>query len=299
MTQHDPHTTTSARRSRGRYARMTVAAAATAAAMVAGAPAIAGAEPTDEAALVSAPAAPTLAATVDGHKLQITLTDPNTGPGQASTVCTPALVNIKKAIPLLPAIADGTLPPLSELEDGVLAWGPGKPTSFAQREQTYDVPDMRTDVYIALGSCFNVKGTAAAYTPVYIGPKILIGSAVVSVGSAAIQTPGVVAALLGMLGLDTGSLGSLAAVGSTDANGSLGSSTGSLGSAVGPDDTTGSLGSSTGSLGSSTGSLGSATGSSTGSLGSAGDIFTGSVGSSTGSSTNSLGSTNDGIWMGS
>lgn len=285
MTQHDPHTPTSSERSaRGRYARMTVAAAATAAAIVAAAPAIAGAEPIEQA--VAAPEPPTLTTAVNGNDLTITLTDPNTN---KLTTCTAALLRVDKAIPLLPALETGTFPPLSDIDPSVFAWGPSlTTTNLTTRERTYQLDDVPTGIYVTLGICTNTGGVATDYASTFIGPTLGVGSAAIQLGSAVIDTPGALAALLGLLGIDAGSLGSV---------GSRGSSTGSLGSSVTPDSETGSLGSSTGSLGSSTGSLGSTTGSSNGSLGSSTGSFTGSVGSSTGSSTNSLGSTSDGVYI--
>ncbi len=256
MTQHDPHTSTPSQGpARGRYARMTVAAAATAAAMVAAAPAIAGADPLADA--VAAPEPPMFTTAVDGNDVTITLTDLNT---DQSTTCTAALVNVDKATPLLPALAAGTFPPLSEIDPSVFTWGPSSTTTdFTERERTYQVDDVPTGFYATVGICTNTGGVASDYALSLIGPSLGLGSA--------------------------GSLGS------------TGSSTGSLGSSVHPDGATGSLGSSAGSLGSSAGILGSATGSSTGSLGSSTAHFTGSLGSSTGSSTNSLGSTDDGIYL--
>ncbi|WP_430334536.1 hypothetical protein [Rhodococcus sp. ACT016] len=278
MTQQDSNTSMSPVRStRGRYARMTVAAAAAAAAMVAAAPAVAGAEPIEEA--VAAPEAPTLTTAVDGNDLTITLTDPNTS--QRLTTCTAALVSVDKAIPLLPDLAAGTLPPLSEIDRSVFAWGPSLTTTNAlNRERTYEVADVPTGIYVTLGFCTNLGGVAADYAPTFIGPTLGIGSAVITLGSTVIDTPGAVSAILQLLGIDTGSLGSSDSLGSSA--GSLGSADGSLGSS------TGSLGSADGSLGSSTGSLGSSTGSHGSSRGSLGSSE--ATGSGSGSGSGSLGS---------
>ncbi|WFR73253.1 hypothetical protein P9209_05760 [Prescottella defluvii] len=186
MTQQDPSTPTSpARTSRGQFARTAVAAAATAAAMVVVAPAIAGAAPIEAA--VAGPAAPTLSTAVDGNDLTITLTDPNTS--QRLTTCTAALVSVDKAIPLLPALATGTLPPLSEIDPGVFAWGPSlTTTNFVTRERTYQLTDVPTGIYLTLGICTNLGGVAADYAPTFIGPTVQVGSAAIQLGSTVIET---------------------------------------------------------------------------------------------------------------
>ncbi|GAB2632289.1 hypothetical protein GCM10027068_09090 [Prescottella soli] len=185
---------------------------------------------------------------MDGNDLTITLTDPNTS--QRLTTCTAALVSVDKAIPLLPSLATGTLPPLSEIDPSVFAWGPSlTTTNFLTRERTYQVTDVPTGIYLTLGICTNLGGVAVDYAPTFIGPTVQVGSAAIQLGSTVIETPGAVAAILELLGIDTGSLGS---------SDSLGSATGSLGSADGPVGSAGSLGS-TGSIGSArpTGSIGS------------------------------------------
>lgn len=264
MAQQDPKT------QRGALARMAVGAAVAAAAIAAATPAIAGAEPVE--AVVPAPEAPTLATAVDGNDLTITLTDPNVT--QRLTTCTAALISVEKALPLLPDLATGTFPPLSEIDPSMFTWGPGLPTSGLNRERTYNVTDVPTGIYVTVGVCTSLGGVAADFAPTFIGPTIQVGSAAIQLGSTVIDTPGALDAILGLLGIDTGSLGS--------SEGSLGSS-GSLGSI------TGSLGSSEGSLGSSEGSSSGSLGSSSGSLGSTGGSL-GSTGGSLGSSEGSLGS---------
>ncbi|MFC4603997.1 hypothetical protein [Rhodococcus kronopolitis] len=213
--------TTNARTTR---VRRTIAATA-AAATVAGAAAL-SLPATASAQALPPPEPPVLTATLVDNDLTLELDDPNRGLAQALTVCTAALLNAEKAIPLLPDIAAGTIPPLDQIDPALFQWGPSlEVTSALVRKRTYQVDDIPPGVYVALGVCVNPNITQPAldFKPVLVGSKIELGSSVLNIGSAVIDTPGAFSAILTLLGIDTGSLGS---AGSGD-----GGSTGSTGSA--------------------------------------------------------------------
>lgn len=162
-------------------------------------------------AQIPPPEAPTITTTVDGNQVTIDLQDPNRGLAHALTACTAALVDPAKAVNLIPAIAAGTIPPISEIDPEVFTWGPSLVTTNALvRQRTYDVGEIPAGIYIALGICINpnITNPAIDFEPVLVGNKIELGSAVIDLGSTVIDTPGALAAILDLLGIDTGSLGS-------------------------------------------------------------------------------------------
>ncbi|MGF7121632.1 hypothetical protein [Rhodococcus sp. AG1013] len=53
-----------------------------------------------------------------------------------------------------------------------------------------------------------LSGIAVDYAPTFIGPTLQVGTAGILPGSTVIETKGAVAAILQLLGTDTGSLGS-------------------------------------------------------------------------------------------
>ncbi|MGW0173807.1 hypothetical protein ACWDUM_08170 [Rhodococcus sp. NPDC003322] len=161
-------------------------------------------------AQIPPPAPPAISTTVDGNHLTIKLSDPNSGLAHALTFCTAALVNPAKAVPLIPALAGGTLPPLDQIDPAVFQWGPSATTTNALvRERTYEVPDVPVGVYVALGVCINpnITNPAVDFEPVFVGSPIEVGSAVLDLGSAVAGTPGAIEAILDLIGVDTGSLG--------------------------------------------------------------------------------------------
>lgn len=214
--------TTSASAGRVRRTLATTAAAAT----VAGTAILS--LPATASAQVPPPAPPVLTTTLVDDDLTINLVDPNRGLPQALTVCTAALLNAEKAIPLLPDIAAGTIPPLDEIDPALFQWGPSlEVTSALVRERTYQVNDIPPGVYVALGVCVNPNITQPAidFEPVLVGSKVELGSSVLNLGSAVIDTPGAFGAILTLLGVDTGSLGSAGSGdgGSSGSSGSAGS----------------------------------------------------------------------------
>lgn len=255
----------------------------TAAATLAGA-VVLGLPGTASAASANAPEKPTITTTVDGNTVDFEMADPNTGFRQALTTCSPALIDIEKAIPLLPSIADGTLPPLEDIDPAMFAWGPRiAATSVAGRNFSEPIPDVPNGIYLAIGVCLNpaaLSEPAIAFTPVFVGSPINVGSAALGLGSGVLATPGGLGAVLGLLGIDTGSLGSLGSAGSSDSGGSAGSmgSSGSSGSSA-TDASTDAAGS--GSAGSLSDSLAQGIGSNS-QLGSSGSAF-GSTDTATGS----------------
>ncbi|MFD1812736.1 hypothetical protein [Rhodococcus gannanensis] len=190
--------------------------------------------------LITAPAAsaqipppepPSITTTVEGNDVTIDLVDPNRGISHLLTACTAALVNPVKGVNLLPAIAAGTLPPISEIDPAVFEWGPSLlTTNAATRERTYELGEIPSGVYVAVGFCINpnITNPSVDFEPVFVGGTIEVGSAVLDLGSAVVETPGALAAVLDLLGIDTGSLGS--AGGSTVGSGEVGSGDATIGS---------------------------------------------------------------------
>ncbi|TQF69017.1 hypothetical protein FK531_09535 [Rhodococcus spelaei] len=201
------------------------AATASLALTLLGAP-VAAAAP-DPASVLPEPVAPTLTTTVDGNHLTIHLVNPNTSLAHIATVCTAALINPAKGVALLPDLAAGTIPPLDQLDPAIFQWGPALNvmTRFVS-QRTWEVEDVPAGVYVAIGVCTNPNVTKAAvdFKPVFVGSKIEVGSSVIQLGSAVVDTPGAVGAVLALLGIDTGSLGSAGGEGSSGSAGSSGSS---------------------------------------------------------------------------
>ena len=185
-------------------------------------------------AQIPPPEPPEITTTVDGNSVTIDLVDPNRGISHLLTACTAALVNPAKGVNLIPAIASGTLPPISEIDPAVFEWGPSLlTTNAAIRERTYELGEIPSGVYVAVGFCINpnITNPAVDFEPVFVGGTIEVGSAVLDLGSAVVETPGALTAVLELLGIDTGSLGS--AEGSTVGSGEVGSGDGAVGSGDG------------------------------------------------------------------
>ncbi|MFD1814714.1 hypothetical protein [Rhodococcus gannanensis] len=135
----------------------------------------------------AAPAAPTITATTNGAKVTIDLDDPNSGIEHALTGCSALLVDPLKAAPLLPSLISGTFPPLEDIDPAILAWGPGlPPTTALDRTWTYVTPDLPAGIYLAVGVCVNTLAPGdpgVAFTPVFVGGPLEIGSSVLESGS--------------------------------------------------------------------------------------------------------------------
>lgn len=170
---------------------------------------------------------PVITTSVDGNTVSLNLADPNTGLANALVTCTPALIDVAKAVPLLPDLAAGTFPPLDSIDPAMFAWGPVfAGTNAINRNVTWQIPDVPNGVYVAIGVCVRpsaITSPGIAFTPVLVGSPIQVGSAVLDLGSVVVGTPGAVSAILELLGIDTGSLGSLGNLGSVGSLGHLGS----------------------------------------------------------------------------
>lgn len=191
-------------RSRGRRMRTLAGAVATAAVAVTmlAMPATASAAPTVQK--------PTMTTTLDGSNLTINLQDPHAGLDHLLTVCTTALLNAEKAIPLLPGVVSGQLPPLDQIDPALFQWGPSLDvTNALARGKTYHVNGLPAGIYVALGVCINPTNLgkpAFDYKPVLVGSPIALGSSALGLGSTVLGTPGAPNAVLTLLGIDAGSL---------------------------------------------------------------------------------------------
>ncbi|WP_018178204.1 hypothetical protein [Jongsikchunia kroppenstedtii] len=164
------------------------------------------------APLIPPPAKPSINVTTNADHVTIQLGDPNTGLAQVATFCTAALIDIAKAVPLLPSLVTGVLPPLNSIDPALFTWGPSlQVTSALQRQRTYDIPGVRPGIYLGLGICVNpdILHPAVEYKPVFVGSKVQQGSAALGLGSSVITTPGALPAVLAILGA-----GSLSGTGS-------------------------------------------------------------------------------------
>ncbi|MGW4477794.1 hypothetical protein [Rhodococcus triatomae] len=136
------------------------------------------------------PAAPTITATADGTDVTISLDDPNSGIEHALTGCSAVLIDPVKAVPLLPSLVAGEFPPLDQIDPAILAWGPGlPPTSALDRTQTYVATGIPAGVHLAVGVCVNTLAPSdpgVAFTPVFVGGPLEIGSSVLDAGSSVI-----------------------------------------------------------------------------------------------------------------
>lgn len=179
------------------------AAVAIAAVTTLGSPAVSNAQ-------LPPPAPPEITATVDGNDVALNLKDPNRGLEHALTFCTAAILDVAKAVPLLPGLVTGELPPLDQIDPAVFAWGPAlDPTNALARERNWQVTDLPVGFYAAVGVCINPNITKPAidFAPVLIGSPIELGSSTLQLGSAVLDTPGALSAILTLVGVDTGSLG--------------------------------------------------------------------------------------------
>jgi len=165
--------------------------------------AFAAAPSASAAPLIPPPAKPSITATANSDHVTVQLNDPNSGLAQVATFCTAALIDVTKAVPLLPALVTGVFPPLNSIDPGLFTWGPSLDvTSALLRQRTYDIPGVRPGIYLALGVCANPNIThpAVAYQPVFVGSKVQQGSAALGLGSSVITTPGALPAVLAILG---------------------------------------------------------------------------------------------------
>lgn len=194
-----------------RLRRVTTFAGATAAA-VAMTFTFATAPSASAAPLIPPPAKPTINVTSNADHVTIQLNDPNSGIGHIATFCTAALIDIAKAVPLLPSLVTGVLPPLNSIDPALFTWGPSlQTTSVLLRQRTYEISGVKPGIYLGLGICVNpdILHPAVEYKPVFVGSKVQQGSAALGLGSSVITTPGALPAVLAILGA-----GSLSGTGS-------------------------------------------------------------------------------------